>query len=157
MKARREKTQKFLLFQVKAESIRPFTCVPISSFITSEYWRTAFSLFFVLSYLSLSLSLSSFHTCFPHASVGGIKHSFFKRIIARGSGPGEGGVDDSPVHVRADIEFHHVGILEDGFVARVGGVMRGDVVQGAPRGESNAYRNKQGKRNNGITPANKFH
>ena len=44
-------------------------------------------------------------------------------------------VDDPAVHVRPKVELANVAVLEDGLVARVGGVMRRHVVDRAARGE----------------------
>mmetsp|Transcript_18129 Transcript_18129/g.45832 ORF Transcript_18129/g.45832 Transcript_18129/m.45832 type:complete len:357 (+) Transcript_18129:424-1494(+) len=74
----------------------------------------------------------------PHAHPRRLPHRVDQRVVPRVEMDGERGVNYPPVHLRAKVELHHVVVTQNGIVALVGGVVRGDVVEGASRGEGDA-------------------
>mmetsp|Transcript_11488 Transcript_11488/g.26158 ORF Transcript_11488/g.26158 Transcript_11488/m.26158 type:complete len:244 (-) Transcript_11488:444-1175(-) len=73
-----------------------------------------------------------------HSSVGGILDCSLQVVELRVEGKRESAIDDAPVDVRPEINLANVIVLEDGLVARVGSVMRSNVVDRAAGGERNA-------------------
>ena len=73
-----------------------------------------------------------------YAGLGGGLHSPEEGIIPGIERHGPRRVDDPAVNLRSEVNLHHVIVLEDSVVPRVGRIMRRDVVNAAPRGEADA-------------------
>jgi hypothetical protein len=72
------------------------------------------------------------------ARVGGGLHSLHQRVVAGVEVDGHRTVDDPPVHVRPEIQLHHVACAQHRVVTAVGRVVRSHVVQRAAGGEGDA-------------------
>lgn len=77
-------------------------------------------------------------TGFLDAGVGSIFYSVNQWVEGGIEVDCERAVDDTPVDVYAEIDFHNVALLQDGLVACVGRVMSGDVVDVETRWKSHA-------------------
>mmetsp|Transcript_19793 Transcript_19793/g.40677 ORF Transcript_19793/g.40677 Transcript_19793/m.40677 type:complete len:326 (-) Transcript_19793:70-1047(-) len=73
-----------------------------------------------------------------NSRVGGFLDGLQERIVAGVEGHGPRAVDDPPVDLRAEIDFHDVVVLKHGVVAVVGRVVRRHVVERAAGGEADA-------------------